>query len=150
VRANASESSGSVVVDVNLGADPERVLNDIKSAVDRVTSFPKDVERPVVSMPQLRRQVIQLVVYGDQSEKALREQAERIRDELLEDEDITVVDLDGVRPLEVSIEVPQEELRRYGLSLDAIAAKARPMVARCWCAWPSVATSARILPRSSC
>lgn len=125
VRSAASEGAGSVVAEINLGADPDRVLADIKSAVDRITSFPQDVERPVVSLPAVRRDVISIVVYGDQSEKALRQISERVRDDLLKDEGITVVELEGARPLEVSIEVPQEELRRYGLTLEAIAAKIR-------------------------
>jgi multidrug efflux pump subunit AcrB len=58
VRSTAAEGVGSVQADVELGQDTERVLADIKSAVDRITSFPLDVERPVVNLPQIRHEVI--------------------------------------------------------------------------------------------
>ena len=121
VRSTATEGMGVVSVELVLGANPDRALADIKSAVDRVTSFPEDIERPVVSLALMRRQVISLVIYGDKSEAELRRLADRTRDELLDMPEITSVELDGVRPLEISVEVPQAELRRYGLTLDEIA-----------------------------
>ena len=53
-----------------------------------------------------RLEVISVVVYGDLSERSLRERAEAIRDELLTYPQITQVDLGGVRPYEISIEIP--------------------------------------------
>ena len=125
VRSTATEGMGVVTVELILGANADRALADIKSAVDRVTSFPEDIERPVVSLALMRRQVISLVIYGDKSEAELRRLADRTRDELLDLPEITSVELDGVRPLEISVEVPQAELRRYGLTLDGIASTIR-------------------------
>ncbi len=121
VRSTATEGMGVVAVELMLGANADRALADIKSAVDRITSFPEDIERPVVSLATLRRQVVSLVIYGDKSEAELRRLAERTRDELLDLPEITYVELDGVRPLEISVEVPQENLRRYGLTIDQVA-----------------------------
>jgi len=121
VTATAAESRGSVVVELETSANAETALNDVKSAVDRVTSFPQDAERPVISLTVSRREVVSLVLYGDIGEKGLRGLAESVREDLLLDDDITVVDLGGVRAPEISIEVPQEELRRYGLTVEQIA-----------------------------
>lgn len=65
--------------------------------------------------------MLSLVIYGDQDEKVLRELAESARDDLLKDEKITQVELGGVRPLEISVEVPQARLRAYGLTIEQIA-----------------------------
>ncbi|HSP79929.1 MAG TPA: efflux RND transporter permease subunit, partial [Myxococcaceae bacterium] len=97
------------------------VLADVKSAVDRITSFPEDAERPTVSLLSRRRQVISLIISGDQELRTLQAIGEKARSELLELPDITQVDLVGVRPLEVAIEIPQEKLEAYGLSLDEVA-----------------------------
>lgn len=121
VRSTAAEGTAVIAVELLVGTDSQRALNDIKSAIDRVTSFPQDIERPVVSLATNRREVVSLVVYGDKSERELRAEAERIRDDLLDNEQISVVELAGVRPLEISIEVPRENLRRYKLTLDTIA-----------------------------
>jgi len=125
VRSTASESVAVVVVELHAGSDADRGLSDVKAAVDRITSFPEDVERPVVSLALIRRQVASLVVYGDRSEEELRTLAENARDGLLADDEISYVELGGVRPYEISVEVPQESSRRYGLGLEMIAQRIR-------------------------
>lgn len=125
VRSTALEGSGTIVVELRSGTDADRALADVKAAIDRVTSFPEDIERPVVSLAQNRFEVISLVLYGDVDDKVLRRQAERVRDDLLADDGITVVSLFGVRNPEISIDVPQEELRRHGLTLEGIAGLVR-------------------------
>ena len=121
VRSTAVEGAGVVTLELLSGVQGDSVLADVKSAIDRVASFPQDIERPIVSLVANRNEVISLVVYGEYSEKQLRRLAEKIRDDLLEDEEITVVELAGVRPWEISVEIPQWQLRRYGLTLDTVA-----------------------------
>ncbi len=121
VRATALEGMAVVVVELLLGTDADQALSDVKSAMDRITSFPENIERPVISLAKLRNQVISLVVYGDQDEASLKAYAEKMRDELLADPRITVVELKGARPLEISVEVPQRHLREYGLTLEQVA-----------------------------
>ncbi|MCA9857883.1 MAG: efflux RND transporter permease subunit, partial [Dehalococcoidia bacterium] len=116
VRSTAAEGVGVITCELLLSANGDRVLADIKSAVDRITSFPADVEEPVVSRPQLRGEVISVVVYGDQGEAELRAVAERVRDDLLQDDGITTVELSGIRPLEISVEISQDRLRSFGLT----------------------------------
>ncbi|MEM9187954.1 MAG: efflux RND transporter permease subunit [Myxococcota bacterium] len=125
VRTTSSEGIAVIAVELLLGTDSDRALSDIKAAVDRVTSFPEDVERPVVSLATNRFRVISLVVHGDKSERELRNLAEQMRDDLLARDDITYVELSGVRPYEISIEIPQETLRRYGLTIDQVATRIR-------------------------
>lgn len=125
VRSTAGEGVGTVVLELLLGADADRALADVKSAVDRITSFPTDVEEPVVSRPAIRGEVISLIVYGDASEAQLRHIAERVREDLLAEDDITTVELSGIRPLEIAIDVPQENLRRFGLTHSDVATAVR-------------------------
>jgi multidrug efflux pump subunit AcrB len=125
VRSTATEGMGVVAVELLLGTNADRALSDIKSAIDRVTSFPEEAERPVVSMATTRHQVISLVFYGDADEKVLREIAERTRQDLLQHERITQTELSGIRPLEISIEVPRDNLRKYGLTLEQVAQAVR-------------------------
>lgn len=121
VRSFAREGSAVLYVELTTSTDQNVGLADIKSAVDRVTSFPKDSERPVISLATNRREVVSLVFYGDADEKALRAYAERARDELLKDENVSLVRLFGVRPKEISVEVPQDTLRSFGITLDQVA-----------------------------
>jgi multidrug efflux pump subunit AcrB len=68
-------------------------------------------------------EVLSVVVYGQQDLEVLRNLAEQARDQFLTDPRITQVDLAGAPAREISIEVPREQLRVHGLTLDAIAQK---------------------------
>lgn len=125
VTSTASEGSGSVVVELMTGTNPNKALQDVKNAIDRITSFPQDAERPQVSLVTNRREVISLVLYGDLDEHSLRSLGEMVREELLGMPDITTVNLTGVKPLEISIEVPHENLRAHNITLDQIAGQIR-------------------------
>jgi len=125
ITATASEGFGLVTAELLEGADQQKVYQDIKQEIDRITTFPEDAERPEVSMVIRRREVIQLELYGDVSEWVLRDIAEQVRDSLLQSPGITQVELDGARDYEVQILINQETLRTYGLTLQTIASKIR-------------------------
>lgn len=125
LRSRASEGFGTVTAELVPGEDPDQLLQEIKSEVDRIVTFPQDAEKPVISKLLNRREVISLVVYGGLSERSLREQAEMIRDELLSLAGITQVDLSGVRPYEIAVEISEENLRRYNLTLEQVASRLR-------------------------
>ena len=125
VRSTATEGAGSVMVELLLGTDQDRALSDIKGAVDRVTSLPADTERPVVALVEGSRAVLQVILSGDVEEKPMRALSERMREALLQHDGITKVELTGERPVEISIEVPQDSLRAYGLTIEQVAAAVR-------------------------
>lgn len=125
IKSIAAEGLGVVTAELMAGEDADRVLQDIKTEVDRITTFPRDAEEPVITSVLARYGVISIAVYGEVPEQALREHAETIRDELLEMPQITQVDLEGVRPYEISIEIPEENLRQYNITLDQVADRVR-------------------------
>ncbi|MCF7810515.1 efflux RND transporter permease subunit [bacterium] len=119
--ATASEGVGTLIVEIVEGSDANNILDKVKSEVDRIRIFPEDAEKAIVSRVTNRREVMTLVVYGDVSEHALNDYAERIRDDLLAKENITQVEISAVRPQEISIEISEENLRRYNLTLSQVA-----------------------------
>jgi len=123
VTAEASEGRGSVNIELIEGANAQKVYQDIQQAVDRIVTFPEDAERAEVSLAMRRREVLDLILYGEVSEWDLRNLAEEVRDRLLQDTRITQVDLDDARPYEVHIEIAQDVLRAHGLTLNQIAAR---------------------------
>ncbi|MDO9514497.1 MAG: efflux RND transporter permease subunit [Syntrophales bacterium] len=125
ITSSAREGSGFVQVEMIEGYDIQKLARDIQSQVDRITSFPEEAEDPRVEIASHQHQVISLVLYGDQEERVLREKVEELRDTLLQDPEITQVELSGVRDLEISIEVPQDKLRAYNLTLNDVATKVR-------------------------
>ncbi|RME23981.1 MAG: efflux RND transporter permease subunit [Deltaproteobacteria bacterium] len=121
VTGTASENVGVVRVELLLGADPQKVLADVKNEVDRITTFPEDAEEPQVTLAATRSRVVSLIIHGDTDLSTLHQLAERARAELLASPDVTQVELEGVPPLEISVEVPRESLQAYGLTLDDVA-----------------------------
>jgi multidrug efflux pump subunit AcrB len=125
VKSSAGEGVANVYLDLTLEADTDRVLSDVKAAIDRIQTFPEDAERPQVIMPVTGRQVVSLVIYGDQDLRALHAVAEKARTRLIQHPDVTQVSFSGVPPLEMSIEVPRENLEALGLTLDDVARQIR-------------------------
>ncbi len=121
VRSTVSEGRGSVVAELNMGEDLNRALDDIKAQVDRIQTFPGGAERPEVSEVTNQQSVIRIVLYGDVSERALKELAYRTEDALAALPVVSYVETTGIREYEISIEVPLRRLRALGLTLGDIA-----------------------------
>ncbi|MEQ9145861.1 MAG: efflux RND transporter permease subunit [Parvibaculaceae bacterium] len=121
VRSTAAEGAGTITAELEDFADADQVLDDIKDEVDRLADFPpEDAEEPSIAKSSMTSGVMTLVVYGAGDEKAIRENAERIRDDLLQISGISLVSLSGVRDYEISVEVSEDTLRRYGLTLREV------------------------------
>lgn len=120
INSTAKESIGAVVVDALRGTDVQQLSQDIQREVSRITTFPIDAEEPKIAPVSMHRQVLSLVLYGQAKHHDLHELAEGFREQLLQDPAITQVELEGINPLEISIEVSQDNLRRYQLSLADI------------------------------
>ncbi len=125
VKSIAAPGMASVRVEVKSGTDMGQAMDEIKSAVGRIQSFPGEAERPQFREMTNRQSMMRLIVYGDVSERSLKELAHRIEDELTSLSGVSQVEISGVRNYEISIEVPLRQLRALGLTLSDIAAAVR-------------------------
>lgn len=125
VTSSASEGAGTTAVELLIDADPDRVLADVKSAVDRIRTFPEEAEDPQIAIASRKQRVISLVVAGDQELGVLQEIAERARISMLQNPEITQVEIEGVPDQEISIEIKRQKLEEFGLSLQDVAAQIR-------------------------
>ena len=125
ITATASENVGTVSAELKIDATVSKVLDDIKAEVDRIVSFPDQIERPEVRELTNRRSAIRVAVYGDVSERALKEVAYRTEEGLSSVPAISYVETSGVRDYEISVEVPSDVLQAYGLTLQDIARAVR-------------------------
>jgi multidrug efflux pump subunit AcrB len=124
ITAIAAEGTGVVRLELRRDEVAANRLDDVKSAVDRIT-LPAEVETPVVRQLITQQRVVDLVLYGDQPESTLRELAHQVKEDLARTAGVSLVQVANVRSYEVSIEVPQETLRALGLTLNEIAATIR-------------------------
>ena len=126
VSSTASENLGVVRVELKDRVDEIKVRNDIETAVDRIADFPPlDAEEVDIVVAETISDVITLVVASDGGERALRETAEWLEQELLALPAVSLVELQGTRDYEIAIEVREEALRRHDLSMTQVAAAVR-------------------------
>ncbi len=121
ITSFAREGSGSVSVEVEAGHDIMTVLDDIKSRVDSIATFPAETERPVYQRNVWSQEVLMVSVYGQVGERTLKETARRIRDEITALPSVSQAELQGARPYEISIEVDETTLEAYSLTLGEVA-----------------------------
>ena len=115
-----SENVGVAIVTVDERADTRDVLDRVRSKVNAISTFPEDAENPVISEMLLEDPVVILSVSGDMPEHRVKEWAERVKEDLLQFDPITVVEIFGAREYEISIEVSEERLREFSLSLEEV------------------------------
>ena len=123
ITSRSAEGRSTVRAEIEDGFDSRNLLNDIKSRVDAVNTFPDDAERPVISLIETNREVISVVVYGDLHESELKRLAEDIRDSLLRINNISRVVIEASRDYEIAIEVSEYTLKEYNLTLEGIGQK---------------------------
>lgn len=129
VASTAAQNGGNIIVETMVGYDPRSVMSDIKTRVDAITNLAEEAEEPTLEQLILKNQVLSLAVSAETSEANLRELAEKIRTAILNYEDgssrITQVVIGGIREYEISIEISEEQLQRYQLTFDQVAAAVR-------------------------
>lgn len=121
VSSTASEGLASIMVEIVTGGDLSKLSDDIKNELDQITSLPEDAEEPIVSVLMRKIDVISFALYGDVNKTIMHEFAEQIRDEMLQHKDISNIEMWGTVPLEIQIEIPEANLRRYNLTLGQVA-----------------------------
>ena len=125
VRATSSEATCSVMAELEMDADAVAALNEIKSRVDGINSFPAETEKPIVSKLSLLRNVLWIALSGDAEERVLKQVGQELREALVAIDGVSQVQLKYARADEISIEVSEHALRRHGISLDQVAAAVR-------------------------
>ncbi len=120
ITSTSSESIGMISLELESNADKRKVLDEVKAEVDRIITFPAETEKPIVTLLEPRMQVLDVVIFGEATERTLKLLAEKIRDDLLALDDITYATIGGTRPFEISIEVSERDLQAYGLTLGAV------------------------------
>ena len=120
LRSTAREGSGTVTAEIELDADFNAVMSEIKTRVDAISTFPALTEKPVITEIEVTNPVVMIAIHGDLDELMRKTIAQEVRDELLQLPEVNKVQKFGDRPFEISIEVSENTLRQYGLTMSEI------------------------------
>ena len=121
IVSTAREGSGRVRVEVDADYDVVEVLDNVKIRVDSVSTFPAETERPTYDRSTFTQEIIWVSVFGDVPERTLKEIARQMRDEITQLPSVTRAELVGDRAYEIGIEVRENTLRKYDLTLAGVA-----------------------------
>jgi len=122
------ESGGFTLAQLDSNAtDPQRILSEIRSAVDRVSVFfPERSEKSTVEQVTFRLPAIRIAIVGPEnrtltSELQLRAYTENIRERLLELPSVSQAQIANAKPYQIDVEIDEDTLRKYGMTLSQIA-----------------------------
>ncbi len=125
LTSNSSENSATVSILTLENFDIDEIYTEVKNALDGISSFPAGADKPRIYKVKRRTTAVRMALNGDVSLKVLKNYAEGIERDLLATGSVSQVSISGYPPLEISIEVPEETLRRYNISFDEVAAAVR-------------------------
>jgi len=120
LRGRANEGMGTVTAEVASGTDLNEVMNEIKTRVDAISTFPGLTEKPVIYKEEIPIHVVFVAIYGSLDELTRKAFAQEVRDELMQLPDVSSVQFLGDRPYEISIEVSEDVLRKYSLTMSEV------------------------------
>jgi len=121
VESDAYESYARVMVEPQDGVDLAKLLDDIKIRIDAVQHFPEDAEKPIIRQPELQFPALTVQISGDLDERSMKAMADEVRRELLTFPEVSAADVIGDRDYEISIEISEQLLREYHLTLGDVA-----------------------------
>jgi multidrug efflux pump subunit AcrB len=98
--------------------DVDGIVN--KTRVDAISTFPALTEKPVISKQEIPFAVSFIAIYGDMDPVTRKSIAQNVRDELMQLPAVNKVRILGDRPFEISVEVSEQTLRQYGLTMSEI------------------------------
>lgn len=120
ITSTAREGSGTVNIELVAGTNRMKAFQDIDQAVNRIRTFPDDIEEPEVQLQARQREVIEIGIYGDADIWTLRKIAERLRNRMLNNDEISQVEIGNVPEFVTHVEIPRHTLRKYGLTLNQV------------------------------
>jgi multidrug efflux pump subunit AcrB len=125
IFSTAREGLAQVTLTIIKDYDSQRLLNDVKTRIDAITTLPDEVDTVNVRESIPKRPLMSIAIHGDADEQRLKETAQWLRDEMTLLPSVSSVAIEGVRNNEMSIDVSEKTLRQYELTLDDIATRIR-------------------------
>ena len=121
VSSRATEGNASVTIELNSNYEVRDLLADVKTRIDAIDTFPEGIEKPVIGGVVSSIPVLNVAIAGKADLAVLKRLGERTRDDLLALPEISQAEILNAPPYEISIEVSEEALRRWGLTFDDVA-----------------------------
>ncbi|MBR9727203.1 efflux RND transporter permease subunit [Shewanella intestini] len=121
--SNRNQASGYFQIED--GYDPQVVLDEVKSEIDSISTFPAGMESPKVERIKIRQEVMYLSLYGDLTQRQLKDLGEKIHNEIMQLPNVNISEYYSGLGYEISVEVSKDRLREFGLTFNDVAQAVR-------------------------
>ena len=128
IMSVSSENISRVTIQIYEGFDIDEVLQDVKSSVDAIYSLPEGAEKPSIQKQKSRGMggMVNMVGFytltGPDNLWLLKEKSDKIEQDLLNDDEISQIQVIGYAPIIISVEIDEGQLLRYNLTFDIVSA----------------------------
>ena len=121
VTSTSRENSGTIMVETDEDFELDAILFEVKNAVDKVPSFPVDLEPIVITKVEEQQPTVIFSLTGKNIDlKSLKNVSKNIEKDIRNIEGISQVSVSGFPDEEIEISVTEEDLLRYNLSFDEV------------------------------
>ena len=120
VTSKSLENTSSVLVEIENNANNQVVLQDIKNAIDRINSFPDDMESPSITLIENLNPAISFAISGNVTLDRLKLVSEQIEDDLKDMQGISKITVSGYPVQEMEISVRENDIKKYNVSFYEI------------------------------
>ena len=117
----SQEGLATATIEKTVSVGLDRFTADITNAMDGISDFPENVEKPVISQLGRTDFVASVAVTGPQDRTHLKAYAEEIRDRMKLWGGIPKIEVLGFSQHEIRIGLSREKLRSFGVSVDDVA-----------------------------
>ena len=125
ISSTSAENSANINVQTLESYDIDEVYTDVKNAVDGISSFPVSAEKPIIYKQRQQSVAQWLALTGDVNLSILEQYSDDIKDDLLASGVVSQVNVIGLPQREISIEVSEQDLSRFGITFDQVASAVR-------------------------
>ena len=120
VTSKSLENSSNVTIEINNDANNQYVLQDIKNAIDRISSFPNQMESPSIFLMENLTPAISFAINGAVSLSQLKDIAEEIEDNLKAIDGISKTKISGYPIEEIEISIRENDLKKLNITFNEI------------------------------
>lgn len=124
ITSTSVENMASVSIETTGEYPINEVLQEVKNAVDGISSLPSAAERPIVSKRRSMAGAIRMEMVPvdghDIDLMTLKEHAQRVEEEFLNSGVMSQISISGYPNPEISVEIKEQELLRYNITFTEI------------------------------
>jgi HAE1 family hydrophobic/amphiphilic exporter-1 len=124
-KCEAREGVGRAEIRMREGSNLDRFTADIKTQIDANTAFPQNTERPIIKQLGRTDFVAAVAVTGPQNRSHLKAYAEDLKARTQQTPGINKVEIRGFSDHQIRIELSDQLLRQYGVTIADVAGKIR-------------------------